>query len=120
MSTQGFDGNIWLVSGLGLSLPVYFFKRFRGCPTAPRWDLTGTILNVNPLRYKEGIEGIALPSLLCFTHQKVERRAHLCTSTYRVHFYLFTEGYFQYTVVQLYFVEIWYIEEWGEIIRLMK
>lgn len=27
-----------------------------------------------------------------------------------VHFYLFTEGYFQYTVVQLYFVEICYIE----------
>lgn len=58
------------------------------------------------------MEGITLPSFLCFYHQKVERRAHLCTSTYRVlvHFYLFTEGYFQYTVVQLYFVEIWYIE----------
>lgn len=24
--------------------------------------------------------------------------------------YLFTEGYFQYTAVQFYFVEIWYIE----------
>lgn len=58
------------------------------------------------------MEGVTLPSFLCFYHQKVERRAHLCTSTYRVlvHFYLFTEGYFQYTVVQLYFVEIWYID----------
>ena len=58
------------------------------------------------------MEGIALPSLLCFNQQKVERRAHLCTSTYRVlvHFYLFTEWYFQYTAVQFYFVEIWYIE----------
>lgn len=58
------------------------------------------------------MEGITLPPILYFYHQEVERKAHLCTSTYHVlvHFYLFTEGYFQYTVVQLYFVEIWYIE----------
>ena len=58
------------------------------------------------------MEGITLPSILYFYQQKVERRARLCTSTYHVlvHFYLFTEGYFQYTVVQLYFVEICYVE----------
>lgn len=65
------------------------------------------------------MDGTTLPSFLCFYHQNVERRAHLCTSTYcvLVHFYLFTEGYFQYTAVQLYFVEIWYIEHidrWGK------
>lgn len=113
----------WASFGLGQLLPVYIFKgsgvKVNLVTTAPWWDLTDTILNVNPLRKGgKGRHQSAFLSLF-FYHQKVERRAHLCTSTYRVlvHFYLFTEGYFQYTVVQLYFVEIWYIEhieEWGK------
>lgn len=35
------------------------------------------------------MEGVTLPSSLCFYHQKVERTAHLCTSTYLVLVHLF-------------------------------
>lgn len=56
MST-GTWGEYLASSGLGLSLPVFFFFFFKGSgvkvnlvTTAPWWDLTDTILNVNPLR----------------------------------------------------------------------
>lgn len=47
------------------------------------------------------MEGITLASFLCFKSSESREKSPLCTSTYRVlvHFYLFTEGYFQYTVV---------------------
>lgn len=65
------------------------------------------------------MEDTTLASFLCFKSPERREKSPSCTSTYcvLVHFYLFTEGYFQYTVVQLYFVEIWYIEhieEWGK------
>lgn len=80
--------------------------------SAPWWDLTDTTLNVNPLRGRESRRHHSA-FLSVLNHQKVKQSTHLCTSTSRVlvHFYLFTEGYFQYTVVQLYFVEIWYLEK---------
>lgn len=79
---------------VGVSLP---WRSVGVCDNTALWGaLADTILNVNQ-----------------------KRRAHRCTSGASVQFYLFTEGYFQYTIVQIYFVEFLYSEEKGTF-RLMK